>query len=213
MAIVTSGPYLGFSGTVDGITYYPLPDGRTCAKRKNKKRTVPAKPKQLVVETDTKVFANFMKPLKRFTTVGYGLEGKKLGMNSYNAMVSCNRRNSIQGEFPNRSVDCAKILMTKGSLPGTAAAEVKVTETGLAFNWDTKASSPAHISDQAILMAYFPELKESRYTTGGAKRLTGKDVLDLAGIRKGSTVEVYISFVSDDRSQISDSLYLGKFSW
>ncbi|WP_442590600.1 DUF6266 family protein [Pedobacter sp. AW31-3R] len=213
MAIVTSGPYVGFSGTVDGITYYQLPDGRTCAKKKNKKRTVAPKPKQLVVEKDTRVFANFMKPLKRFTLVGYGLEGKKLGMNPHNAMVSCNRRNSIQGEFPNRSVDCSKILMTKGSLPGTTAAEASVTDTGVAFTWDTKVPATAHFTDQVILMAYFPQLKEARYSTGGRRRSIGKDFLDLAGIKKGSIAEIYISFVSDERTRISDSLHLGQFNW
>ncbi|SEB06838.1 hypothetical protein [Pedobacter hartonius] len=49
MVIVKSGPFLGFSGTVGGITCSQLADGRTVAKQNKKKSTKPPTPKQHAV--------------------------------------------------------------------------------------------------------------------------------------------------------------------
>ena len=213
MAIVTSGPYVGFSGTADGITYYPLPDGRTCAKRKNPKRTKPPTQKQLNVEQDTKVFATFMRPFQDFVKVGFDQEAKKLRLNPNNAMVQCNRANTLQGEYPNRSINYPKVLVTKGSLPGAYAAAT-MTDKGLVYTWATSSKPTiAHHTDQVIMLAYFPDLKETRYLAGGTQRSSGEALLILDGIKKGYQAEVYISFVSDDRKEISDSVHLGQFIW
>ncbi len=213
MAIVTSGPYVGFSGTVDGITYYPLPDGRTCAKRKNPKRTKPATPDQIIVEQDTRLFASFMRPFQDFAQIGFEQEAKKLRMNVNNAMVKCNRKNTLQGEYPNRSINYSKVLVTKGSLPGAHAA-AQMTDKGLVYTWATSSNSAiAHHTDQVIMLAYFPDLKETRYLAGGTQRSSGEALLVLDGIKRGYQAEVYISFVSDDRKNISDSMHLGQFIW
>lgn len=213
MAIVTSGPYVGFRGTADGITYYQLPDGRTVAKKKNKKSDKPLTQNQLSVLIDTAVFANFMKPLRGFVLVGYELEAKISRTNPYNTMVKCTREKAMQGIYPDRSINFANVLMTKGSLPETEVSAA-VTDTGIAFSWDaTSIPENTHHSDQTIMLAYFPELNEARYVTAGAHRYKGEDLLVLAGINKGTQAEVYISFTTDDRKKISNSVYLGQFNW
>lgn len=213
MAIVTSGPYVGFVGTIDGITYYQLKDGRTVAKRKNTKSEIPLTPDQLSVLMDTWLFAQFMKPLKGFVLVGYACEALLLNVNPYNAMVSSLRKNVIQGTYPKRSIDFSKVLMTKGTLPAAESSAV-ITETGLAFTWDTAlVRKTSYYSDQVMMLAYFPELKEVRYITAGAARHKGKDLLSLEGIKKGYQAEVYLSFITDDRKSISNSVYVGSFNW
>lgn len=213
MAIVKSGPYVGFSGTIDGTTYYQQRDGRTIAKRKNGKRTVPPTVGQLSVEADTKILISFMKPLERFIQVGFGLAAQKLGMNAHNAMVKTNRKKVIQGTYPYRSINYAAVLLSLGDMPVPLAA-VKMTEEGLAFSWDTGVQPGwTHLSDQVMMLAYFPELRECRFVAGGNERHHGKDVLPLAGIQKGFTAEIYMAFASDDRSSISNSVHLGNLIW
>lgn len=213
MAIVTSGRYVGFVGTLDGITYYPLKDGRTVAKQKNTKSDIPLTQAQLSVLMDTAVFAQFMKPLTGFVQVGYDYQAQILNVNPYNAMVRCLRKNVMQGKYPNRSIDFSKVLVTKGTLPA-AETSVAVTEAGLAFSWDTAIiPNTTHHSDQVIMLAYFPDLGEARYVTAGNSRHKGNDLLALAGIKKGYQAEVYISFITDDHRNISNSVYLGQFNW
>lgn len=213
MAIIRSGPMLGFSGTIDGHTYSRQPNGTTVVKKKNGPRTKPATPAQRANENDTRVFAAFMTPLTEYATIAFQQQAKELGINGYNAMVKCNRKNALTGTYPNRSIDFSKVLMSKGSLPASHA-EVSVTASGLVFNWDTTLLPKAtHHTDQVMLLAYFPALRQCRYITAGAQRYTGKDILHLSGIKKGHEAEVYLSFVTDDRKSISDSVYLGKVIW
>lgn len=213
MPIITSGPFLGASGSSGNYTYSQLADGRTMVKRKNSKSDIPLTENQLSVLMDTEVFAQFMKPLTGFVLVGYDLESQKRRKNHYNTMVKCTRKQAMQGVYPDRSVDFSKVLMTKGSLPA-AETSATITETGIEFTWDTALiPNTTHHSDQVIMLAYFPELKEARYVTAGAPRFKGTDLLYLAGIKKGYTAEVYISFITDDRRSISDSVYLGQFNW
>jgi len=214
MAIVTKGPYLGFSGTVDGLTYYQLPNGKTVVKRKNGKRTKPAAPGQLPIMNDTAICAQFMKPLKEFVKIGYDIEAGILQDNPNNAMVKHIRKNAIVGEYPERKIDFSKVLVTKGLMPAPEVIATEVTEEGIAIHWDTSLiPKKTFYSDQVIILAYFAALGESRYISGGAQRHLGSDLLILEGIEKDAEMEIYIAFVSDDRKNISNSVYLGQFSW
>jgi len=214
MAIVTSGPFVGFSGTVDGITYYPLPDGRTCAKRKNRPSSKPPTALQLVNRADTALVATFMKSFKEFISVGYQLEAKKNHQNPHNMMVKYIRKNAIEGVYPNRRVNVSKVLVANGDLPGAAETSVTVTEQGLTFNWSTElVPMLSHHSDQVMMLAYFPEIQETAYVLAGAQRYLGTDFLHLTGIKRGIKAEVYISFIKNDHTGISDSVYLGQYNW
>lgn len=213
MGKLTKGAMSGLSGSVGDLTYSQQKDGTTTVKSKNKKSDIPLTVNQLSFLMDSVIFADFMKPLGSFIYVGYDLEAQIRRLNPYNTMVKCTRKNSLQGIYPDRSVDFSKVLVTKGSLPVTEAF-AEMTETGIIFTWETQLipHNTRH-SDQAIMLAYFPELKETRYVTAGAQRFKGNDMLPLAGIKKGYQAEVYISFITDDRRSISDSLYLGQLNW
>lgn len=214
MAIVKSGPFMGFSGTVGNITYSVQPDGTTVAKTKNGKSSTPPTIRQEATQADTDIFAQFMKPFKEFALVGYDLEAKAKRQNHNNVMVMANRKNSLQGVYPNRSVDASKVLITKGSLPVATETAVTMTASGLAYTWSTEIlPDSTHYSDQVIMLAYFPELNEARYITAGSQRYLGKALLNLDGIKRGHTAEVYISFITDDRRNISNSIHLGQLTW
>lgn len=214
MAIVKSGPYMGFSGTVDGITYSVQPNGTTVAKRKNGKSSKPPTTGQKATHADTNIYSKFMKAFDEFVLVGYDLEAKAKGQNHHNAMIIVNRKNSLRGVYPNRSIDFSKILITKGSLPVAAETAVTVTEAGLAYTWSTELIvDRTHHSDQVIMLAYFPGLNETRYITAGPQRYLGKGLLILDGIKKGHKAEIYISFITDDRRNISNSIHLGQLTW
>lgn len=214
MAIVKSGPFVGFSGTIGNITYSVQPDGTTVAKTKNGKSSKPPTIRQEATQADTDIFARFMKPFKEFVLVGYALEAKAKRQNHNNAMVMANRKNSLQGVYPNRSIDFSKVLITKGSLPIAAETAVTMTASGLAYTWSIEViPNCTHYSDQVIMLAYFPGLNETRYITAGSQRYLGKGLLPLDGIKKGYTAEVYISFITDDRRNISNSIHLGQLIW
>jgi hypothetical protein len=214
MAIITSGPFLGFVGTVNGITYYTDKYGRTIAKRKNGPRKVPASKKQVAVMNDTIIIAEFMQPLRLFVPIGYGLEAAATQQNPYNAMVPGLRKKALTGIDADRKIDYSKVLMTKGKMTAALNASVQNVAKGFRFQWDTtEMDSSTHWSDQVILLAYFPALSEVRFLGAGSERHAGEAQLDLIGTKKGFLAEVYIAFVSSNRKSISDSTYLGQLNW
>jgi len=214
MAIVKSGPYVGFSGTVDGITYYQLPNGTTVAKKKNKKSTKSSTPAQQAAQDVMVMISQFMKPFEAFIKMGYAQEAKKQGLNPHNAMLRHIWKNALEGAPGDRKVNLHQLLVTKGELPPANENSVQLNAKGLAFTWSTELKPKrSHHSDQVIMVAYFPELQELEFKVGGAERSAGQDVLLLDGIEKGYPAEIFISFITNDRSGISDSIYLGQLNW
>jgi hypothetical protein len=134
--------------------------------------------------------------------------------NPHNMMVSHIRKVVLEGEATERKINLSKLLVTKGDLPSATETAVMVTDQGLAFSWSTElVCKQSYHSDQVMMLAYFPELKETVYVLAGAQRYIGKDLLSLQGINKGYVAEVYISFITDHHQRISTSVYLGQFNW
>lgn len=129
-------------------------------------------------------------------------------------MVSEIRKSAMEGLYLERSVSLSKLLVTRGNLLTADKKSAVMTPSGLAFSWSTEIEDgKSHYSDQVMLLAFFPELQQIRFETGGAQRYKGKDFLQLDGIKKGFAAEVYISFIANDQESVSNSTYLGQFIW
>jgi hypothetical protein len=89
-------------------------------------------------------------------------------------------------------------------------AAVSLQNNYLVFSW-TADLSYQHSSDRVMLLAYAPALDEAVYTLCGAKRRDGRDVLLLPeNTWKEKVIEIYFSFVSENRKQCTNSIYLGQ---
>ena len=213
MAIV-NGFGAGWSGKVGNLIFSKQPDGRTSVSQAPQSSDIPPTIKQLAVQQETIVMGPFMSVMKEFVKMGWELQGKMEKMNQNNAMVKHLREHSFTGEGTERHFDFSKVLVTRGAKSAPSEVSLIVNEFGLLFKWNKEINSKqAHFTDQFVMLAYFPELTEVRYTTAGAQRHIGKDMLMLSGVEKGYSAEVYVAFVADDRKSISDSVYMGHVIW
>ncbi|HEY0175444.1 MAG TPA: DUF6266 family protein [Pedobacter sp.] len=213
MALVKSGIAKGFSGKVGNIIFSQQKNGTTTVREKPETIEKPATLKQLSSRQDMAVCNAFLKPLKSFILTGYALQAEQEKGNQHNSMVSYLMLNALTGEYPDRRIDFSKVLVTKGKMQQPEDAAVNLNESGFSFSWNPKTTDDLHYSDQIMMLAYFPELQRAEFRTAGAQRHQGKDLLFLSGIKKGYIAEVYISFITDDRKGISDSVYLGQLTW
>ena len=214
MAIVKNGPSMGWSGKVGNNVYSQQKNGTTTISQVRSASYKPTSENQLNIQSDTTFTNAILKPLKSFIVVGYELWAKKKGQNQYNAMVSHFRKEVVTGKYPERKVNFGDWLVTRGSMPLPKDVGVTVIESGFEFHWNPGTEEKnTHYTDQVMLLAYLPELNEARFSTAGAQRNRGKDQLVLSGIAQGITAEVYISFISNDRRAISNSVYLGQLIW
>lgn len=213
MALVKKGPAMGFSGAVDGLIYYQQSDGTTTVAKEAVRSSKPPTILQLSTQQDTRVCAELLKSITDFINVGFELQAKLEKLNQNNSAVRYIRHNAITGTYPDRRIDYARLLVTCGKMETPQNAAVTLTETGFSFTWDAEIKKGSHHSDQIMLMAYFPELKKAVYLTAGAQRFKGTDMLMLSGVKHGYAAEIYISFISDNRKAISNSIHLGQLTW
>lgn len=213
MAKVKSGMFLGFSGTIHGMTFSQLADGTTSVREATTTTSsIPRSVAQLSATRDTVICSNFLGHIPYYIKVGYELETKP-GLNANNIAAGLVRK-AITGVYPDRKIDYSKVPLTRGKMPPPEDAAVTVTDIGFNFTWNPSVEKPGtHYSDQVMLMAYFPEIEKAVFVTGSAQRHRGSDLLVPNGIERGNVAEIYISFIANDRKSISNSVYLGQINW
>ncbi|SEA28226.1 DUF6266 family protein [Pedobacter hartonius] len=160
----------------------------------------------------TKLATDLITPVNDFIKFSFAYEAKKHKTWNFHNAASSIVREAISGTFPNLYVDYSKVLFASGKLPLPKNLAAEVVEKGLKFTWDT--SSPekgAKRTDLAMVLAYYPETANANFIRSGSRRSSGYEILPLTV--KNQIAEIYIAFISDDHSKVSDSVYLGQIKW
>ena len=151
----------------------------------------------------------FLQPNKGFLNVGY--KAFAIKKTAFNSAMSYVLNNAITGIAPNFTVDYALALLSKGNLstPLNGAVDLS-TANQVTFDWDdNSAEGNANATDKAMVLAYNPSKKESIYLLDGAIRTATTQVLTLPVSYTGDTIELFMAFVSENGSIVSNSVYLG----
>ncbi|MGY0036431.1 DUF6266 family protein [Pedobacter sp. NJ-S-72] len=91
---------------------------------------------------------------------------------------------------------------------------MKAIKKGLTFNWDSSfAASGIKANDEVMLLAYEPEKKDATFLLYAGKRSEGEASLTIRKRKDPLVLETYISFISQNRKIISDSIYTGQIIW
>jgi len=211
MGILNSGLHGPFKGRIGDIVYYVLNDQNVS--RKIGVSTKPRTEKQRKNEVLTKVCSAFFCAVKGFIDTGFSIEARAAKDNAYNQAVKYNKKSLLKGDFPNLEFNFEKILLSKGDLKQAENLEVTQIQSGLQFHWktDPKMAWP-DAADQVMLLAYFPETNRTEYEIFGNSRISGTAELEIPPSLQGAYMETYFSFISADRTRVSDSVYAGGFN-
>ena len=207
MATFEKGILGGFSGkvgTVIGGTWKGIDFMRS---RANKRTFIPSQ-KQLDQQLKFAIMMRFLQPMARLFSISF--YDFAIGQTGINSAFKYNFKNAITGVFPDYAIDYSKALVSRGNLPNVLGPSV-ISGAGsiLTWSWTDNNSSDANPTDQAILVAFCPDLKQAIFTTNGGARtdLTGE--LNLLTF-KGQAVQTYIGFISVDNRKASVSNYTGE---
>lgn len=210
MARLKNGILGGIQGIVGNLEGYML-NGEYVIRSRRKKSTKQPSEKQKACRRKMVVVNNFLSAFIPFVQVGFTYTAAGKTYNGYNAATAYQIKNAIAGEYPDYAIDYMKVRLTEGPMDNKGInATVTLQEDRLIFTWKADLSY-AHSSDRVMLLAYSPALSEAVYTLCGAKRSTGTDILLLPDDTwKGKVIEIYLSFVSENRKQCMNSVYLGQ---
>jgi hypothetical protein len=195
-------------GSVGNFTFYQL-NGQSIVRRKAKFIDKPTAA-QLNSRGSMKTLMNFLTRIKPFIKFGYMNQSRGTKRSYFNLAMSYNLKQAMKLEPQGFVIDYTKVKLSAGSLSSAEQATAALNVDGLLFNWHADPGlNWSSKNDQVMMMAYFPEEDTGIYQTSGAKRMAGQDVLSLPPSYLGKRMEVYLSFVADDRCAVSDSQYLG----
>lgn len=212
MALLPNGILGDINGTVGPVVTYLL-NGQNVIRSRPRKSNKPPTLPQLQNRTELEVITLFLNKAKTLIKKGFSHLAIGTKTNYHNLAVSCNKSQATTGEYPDVKLVFENILLSKGELAQASNPAVERMENGLKFTWECPPSLEFRFhTDQVMMLAYSPILDRSVCIDSGAKRTAMEDVLPLGPGMLKEQLEVYISFVSDDRLQAADSSYLGSLS-
>jgi len=208
MGKLINGIFGGFHGRIGNLVGYTL-KGKYII-RKIGRSTKPLTPGRKANCQKMTLVNEILSPSLPAIQVGYRLIVAGTDRNEYNEAVSYNKKNALQGSYPNTSLDYSKVLLSMGTLPTAIHPTLSQTGDKITFNWEVTADQAyQYANDRAMLVVYFPDLKESRCDLIGARRIEGTHTLNINQEHVNERMEAYISFVKDNGREVSDSVYAG----
>lgn len=207
MATLKKGILGGIHGKLANLVGYSL-NGQEIIRTKGVSKK-PLTEKQLYNKLKMAVVMDFLSGLDSLIEKGFGPMADGTVKNYHNLAVSFNNPHALKGSCPDAEMDLPKFVFSAGNLPQPEEAKVEMVEAGVLFTWSKQGFSWPENQDQVMLFAYAPETGTKRFKWNGARRLQGWDILEIPSLLRSKRLEVYISFVSDDRKRAANSLYLG----
>ncbi len=213
MAELTGGINGPVKGKAGDLVFYNY-RGKTYVRMKPRKRR---KKRSADEKSNTTRFSQvqaWMKPVADF--VKYGFKNYGVSDVGYRSAVSyALNNNAVQGAYPKQFIDPSLIRVTGGELPVPASASAVLEEGNcIRFTWDKGNVESIRRNDQAMLLVYSPKKPGTDHSTvdykvTGAFRKDGTDTLRAYPALYDQEFHMYLGFVNPDRTQQSDSLYLG----
>lgn len=155
----------------------------------------------------------FNSAVKEFIQFGLKVEADKLNKTPNDLILSYVNK-SIEGEYPEQKINFSKVIFSKGSIMDTPGLKVELNDGGLEFSWDTKASSKdlQRKDDWLMVMVFFPEQFHAEYATHATRRSEGTYQFPLFKNEKPGIMEIFVSFMSANQKNVSNSVYLGQLT-
>ncbi|MCK5789026.1 MAG: hypothetical protein KAH32_08500, partial [Chlamydiia bacterium] len=121
-------------------------------------------------------------------------------------------KNAVTGTYPNYQIDYANVLLSKGSLPNVLNPHVVLDISGdVNLTWtDNSGMGNSVESDSIMYVVYCPDLKDATFLNqGGALRSDEAHTIALPTSYMSHDVHVFVSMISSDGRDLSNSVYLG----
>jgi hypothetical protein len=209
MAILSKSAFGCPNGKIGNMVYYMLKGQPVC--RLIGEQGEPSI-KQLANYQAMKVTMSMVKHMKEFIASSFELEARGTVKNAHNLAVSYIKKQALQGEYPNISVDYSKVVLSYGKLPGARDFSISKTETGLIVNWNPESYANGHDGDDILMIQlYYPLIKKGRSLLNASRRDSAQVFIPLESMIQ-QPIEVYACFKSADGKQISNSIYLGNIN-
>jgi hypothetical protein len=213
MGKLKNGAFGHLTGRVGNLICYTL-NGENITRQVGE-ISKPATEKKLANYQKMTVTNIFQKTILPFLNVGFAKAAMDKKQNPYNEAMSFNKKNALKGEYPFIEMDYSKALVSKGTLPPPVSPSINLFPNGVEFKWEMPDDMEYRYRyNRAMLLLYFPQGVDASgqpyavWELNGARRKDGFDFIGLDANEIGRPFEAYLSFISDDRLEVSDSVWM-----
>ena len=211
MGIVKNGLHGEPKGEVGGLIYYQRM-GVTVCRMKGVRKKGSSKP-QVVNQGQMAIVSKFISKILEFATVGYKAIARKENRIAYNMVTSELKLNGWKVAGSKVVLDFERMVLSKGNLVVPEQVSIETVPTGVEFKWHVDSNMPwAESTDQVMLMAYFPQSKTVLSVLYGSLRAVGSCILPVSTPMLGKKMHTFISFISSDRTDVSNGIYAGNLN-
>ncbi|WP_316748292.1 DUF6266 family protein [Pedobacter gandavensis] len=211
MGSLQNGLFGGFNGRVGNLVGYML-NGKNVVRTigHSTKRLSPARK----INCDRMTIVNkFLSPISAFIKVGFRLKVVDTDRNFYNEAVSYNKKYAVTGVYPDAELDYPKAMLSMGILLKAEKPSIQHVGAEIEFSWEVPTDLPwKNQKDRAMVLLYWPDQNQHTHILSGSHRKDGKQRVQIDANLTNERVVAYISFVNDDATEISDSVYAGSIA-
>jgi len=208
MATIENGINGGFKGTIGNVVGYQLRGKwvvRSKPKASNKNKIGTSS--QNANRAKFSSVQRFVSQVLSFIRVGFRAEAQLRNMSAHNVATSYNLQNAID---VNGILDYSKVCVSYGTLENVQSVSAKLEDQNLRINWENLPySNPERVNDQVMVLVYTIKQQLNFQLLSGARRTAGTEILPLSTLADDDTLHCWISFISDDRTDIATSHYIG----
>lgn len=209
MARFSKGLLGGISGVIGDVEGY-MRNGYAYVRARKKKRKLPPTLKQLRQRQKMVVVNKLIDSMTAFVRAGFQTTAKGQTFSANNAAKSYQILHSLQGEYPNFSIDFSKVSLTRGNIEPPKDLYAIAEGNGIRFTWTYDAELNWNEKKARTMIAvYAPDVGKSHYFLTGETLASGTDFMMLPKNMQGKEIHVYVSFANETRNRMSNSCYLG----
>jgi hypothetical protein len=207
MGTIKKGILGGFSGkvgTVVGGSWKGISYMRSLPQHVKNPRTEG----QVSQRTKFALVLGLLKPMTAFLRTGWKLYAHR--QSPFNAATSYTLANAITGTYPDYAIDPSKVLVSRGALIPAANGTAAASGGSIEFSWDDNSGvGSAKQTDRALIAIVNSAKGEAITDTAGEERTEGAQTVIVPVDWSGDSVEVYLGFISEDKKEVVNSVYLG----
>lgn len=207
MGSIKQGLLGGVSGKVGNIVGYRR-KGKDLVRVQAASISDAKTPKQLKQRQKVATVMEFLKPILPFIRIGY--KNYAQGRTAYNTATSfLLKRCLTENEKGEAEINYRRVMVSIGFLLPAMDATATYSEHRMTFAWtDNSGTGNAESTDTAMLLVHNKEKGANVYHTNAALRSDSTATLALPKDWEGDTLVAYLSFVSADGEEVSNSVPL-----
>lgn len=197
-----NGTISGKFGSVVGSSWRGIDYLKSLPKKSTKKKS----DSQLAVQAKFALSAAQLSPIKDVLYIGFG--DKKLNsITGYNAAVKEFIAHSIQGEYPDFTVNYSNMQLSKGTMPPLRHLNMLLEDSLLTLNWVYTEKRNAFVDDKVMVVIYnrTTNLYDVEESAVRADEILAVDI----DADPGDVLHVWTFCINRDGLKVSPTQYVG----